>query len=705
MTSDAPASARTRFAGLDGLRAIAVLLVVVYHLFPGFVLRGGFIGVDVFFVISGFLITTLLLREHAHTGRIRLVDFWRRRVRRLLPALALVVTVCATAAWVIGGDVLMRLGEQVLGAFTFSYNWLSIADAADYFGGGTPELFRNFWSLAVEEQFYVVWPLVLPVLLLLPRAWGRVGAVLALAAASAVWMGVVAASGGLTRAYFGTDTHAFGILLGVALAFALVPVLSRPAAALAPAVPVARLAAGWTVVVPQGALQTTDAASRTRVRRATAIVGALAVAGLVAVATAPAATGAAFPVAIVLASVLSAVAIVAAVWPGSAFGPAIDRPLRWVGDRSYGIYLWHWPLLVLAVAATQRTGPEAGFSPWLGLGVLLLTVVAAELSYRFVETPIRRLGFRGAGRALAASLRGTPAARLGALSVVVATGLVVGGTSAAIASSPDETSGEAAVKAGLEALERAKAEESTAPTDAPPSSDSATPTPGEATDAPPTPGPTASASATPPPTSLGPSGQFRGDGAPVLAPVTVTGDQVTAIGDSVMLASAPALLERLPGISIDAAVSRSTWAGPGIVEGLAAGGALRPYLVIALGTNGPVSLEALDAMVAAAGRDRIVVLVNAYGPRDWIPGVNADLSAFAKDRRNVVVADWASAIAPRADLLAGDQIHPGDAGGRVFADVVAAALDQAATDRAQRRYDVRLRFFENLRDNALPRAE
>ena len=692
MTPHAPASTRTRLAGLDGLRAIAVLLVVLYHLFPAFLLRGGFIGVDVFFVISGFLITTLLLREHASTGRLRLVDFWRRRVRRLLPAVALVVTVCASAAWVIGGDVLMRLGEQVLGAFTFSYNWLSIADATDYFGGGAPELFRNFWSLAVEEQFYVVWPLVLPVLLLLPRAWGRIAAVLALGAASAVWMGVVAASGGITRAYFGTDTHAFGILLGVALAFALTPVLSRAATAPpAPAAAPAALTGGWRVVVPSP--RTADAPSLARVRRATGIAGGGALAGLVAVAMLPAAPGGAFPVAIVAASVLSGIAIAAAVWPGSAFGPAIDRPLRWIGDRSYGIYLWHWPLLVLAVAAVQRTGPEAGFSPWIGAGVLVLTVVVAELSYRFVETPVRRLGFRGAGRALAARLRGTPTARLGALSVVVATGLVIGGTSAAIAASPGETSGEAAVQAGLDALERAQAEASASPAPAPPGTDSPPPAPPGTTPPPGPPGPPA------------PPGQYRGDGTPVFAPVTVTGDQVTAIGDSVMLASAPALMERLPGISIDAAVSRSSGAGPGIVEALAAGGALRPYVVLALGTNGPVSLEALDSMVATAGGDRIVVLVNAYAPRDWIPGVNADLEAFARERRNVVVADWAGAIGTQPELLAGDQIHPGDAGGRVFADVVAATLDRAATDRAQRRYDVRLRFSENLRDDPLPRAE
>ncbi|MFN8087145.1 MAG: acyltransferase [Microbacterium sp.] len=139
-----PSSPAPRYAGLDGLRAVAVLLVVVYHLFPSAFLHSGFVGVDAFFVISGFLITSLLLRERAATGRIALRAFWVRRARRLLPALALVVTVSASAAWLVGGDVLVGLGRQVLGAATFSYNWLSIAAGTSYFSagmaGGQPEL-------------------------------------------------------------------------------------------------------------------------------------------------------------------------------------------------------------------------------------------------------------------------------------------------------------------------------------------------------------------------------------------------------------------------------------------------------------------------------------------------------------------------------------------------------------------------------------
>lgn len=680
-----PTTPTPRYAGLDGLRAIAVGLVVIYHLFPPFLLPGGFIGVDVFFVISGFLITTLLLRERAATGRIRLGRFWLRRARRLLPALALVVTVCATTAWIIGGDVLVRLGEQVLGAFTFSYNWLSVAAGADYFAATAPELFRNFWSLAVEEQFYVLWPLVLPLFLLVGSRWARVAAILGLAAASAVWMGIVTAGGGITRGYFGTDTHAFGILLGVAAAFALEPVLNR---APAPA-PVVVLTGGWKVVSPQADL------ARARMRTTTTTVGVASLVVMLVVALVPATpTPATFPGAVLVASLAAVGAVTAAVWPGSAFGPALDRRLlRWVGDRSYGIYLWHWPLLVLAVAAVQQSGPEAGFSPVLGLGVLIVTLVIAELSYRLLETPIRRLGFRGAGRTLLRRLRGNPVRRFGAVTVISAAVLAVGGTSAAIAAAPEAGSAQAVVQAGLDVLEDADRAFTATPVPSAPSAEpSAAPSAPEAVSPAPTPRTTI-------------RGPLASVPVPTFEPVVVTGDQVTAIGDSVMLASAPALLERLPGIAVDAAVSRSSWAGPGMLESLESSGALRRYVVIALGTNGPVDAGSLERMIEIAGRDRLVVLVNAYAPRDWIDGVNADLAAAAQRYPNVVVADWAGAIGGRTDLLAGDRIHPGSAGGEVFADVVADTIESTENERAQRRYELDLRRYESLRSGRLPQAE
>ncbi len=630
-------SPRARYPGLDGLRALAVGVVIVYHVFPQLPVRGGFVGVDVFFVISGFLITSLLLREHDRTGRIRLTGFWQRRARRLLPALAVLLTVCSTAAWFVGGDVLVGLGRQLLGAATFSSNWLMIAGGADYFQAGQPELFRNLWSLAVEEQFYVLWPLLLPLLLLIPGRWTRAAVALVASAGSAVWMAalVAAAASGpagsadVTRAYYGTGTHAFGILLGVALAFVLPAVTDRPR--------------GWML--------------RRDVRIGATVAGAAALATLLAMATLPETpTPLTFPGALAGAALATAIVITSAVWPGTHLGAGLDaQPLRWAGERSYALYLWHWPLLVLLAGGTEAVTWPAG------LVVLGLTIAAAELSYRWVETPIRRHGFRGTAARIGHALTGSARGRTVALAGLTASALMVGGTSAAVAAAPALSSGEAAVAAGAAALrDQAASPERTTP------APTAAPGPPSAADEP----------------GAGPGPADPASAAAVAVP-PVTGDQVTAIGDSVMLASAPGLLERFPGIEVDATVSRSMYAAPDILRDLADAGRLRPYVVLALGTNGPIDADTLAEILGIIGPDRQLVLVTASAPRSWIPGVNDEIAAFARSHRDVQVADWAGAIAPHRDLLAGDEVHPGEAAGRIFADVVGQALAQAQEARAR----------------------
>ncbi len=363
------------------------------------------------------------------------------------------------------------------------------------------------------------------------------------------------------------------------------------------------------------------------------LMGALALGGIVAISLQGGDAAAAFPAASVAASALTAVAIAAAVWPGSRFARVLDAaPLRWIGERSYGIYLWHVPLVVLATAHITGAAPDAGIPVAVGAGVLALTLAAAAVSYRFVEQPVRRLGFRGAVRGVRRGLSGRPARRAATVGTIAVAAVALGGTTAAVAAAPQHTTSQSVVDAGRDALADADA----------------------------TPGPTPHAAPT---------------------PGRVDGSRVTAVGDSVMLASAPGLLEELPGIQVDAAVSRSLWAGADIVEDLAASGALREYVVVGLGTNGSVSAEALRQIVDAAGPDRGIVLVNAYGPREWIPGVNDDLAAFAAGDPRVVVADWAGAIAGHTDLLAGDRIHPGAAGGRVFAGVVDDAIQRLETRR------------------------
>lgn len=608
------ATPSARYSGLDGLRAIAVVTVILFHLTPGAV-QGGYLGVDIFFVISGFLITALLVRERDKTGTIRFREFWRRRARRLLPALVLLVLVSCSVALLAGGNVLIGLGRQVLGAATFSSNWLSIAEGSSYFSEANPELFRNLWSLAVEEQFYLIWPLVILALLVIRSTTVRCIVIGALAVGSTLAMIFIYVPGGdATRVYYGTDTHSFGLAIGAVLALASQQWWATPLE--------------WPRWL-RAALQT---------------AGALAIASLVAASMLlPADADITYQGGLAAVAVLSGIAIAGATMPGSLLGRLLDvRPLRWVGERSYGLYLWHWPIFVLTVALLPSfalVGPSA----WaLGGIALVVTVLASALSYRYLEQPIRKNGFRSSFRSVLSSWPdrtrwarpggwrvAIPRMAAGLLAILIVAGAGVA-TGFSIVQDPGKTDAQSLIEAGQSI-------------------------------------------AAPPQVALP---QTTGD---ELKPAVIPGgDQITAIGDSVMLASAPELTRAFPGISIDAVVSRQLRQAPDLVAALKAEGSLRPTLLLGLGTNGPIDSAVLDRVRATAGPNHQIVVVNVQAPRWWTPGVNTTLSAFALQYRNVELANWQSAIQGNLKLLARDQIHPGDAGGAIYANTVRDALQRLA---------------------------
>jgi len=501
--------------------------------------------------------------------------------------------VCSAAAYFVGGDVLVGLGAQVLGAASFSSNWLYIAQGASYFDASSPELFRNLWSLAVEEQFYLLWPGVLLLVLLVPWRWARIAIVGALAVASALAMALAfTPPDDATRVYYGTDTHSFGLALGAALALLLE---SRFADAAPPsrATRIALPAAGAVALVGLVVMSLTLAVDEPFVTR-----GGLATA-----------------------AALTALTIAGATVTGSWLGRALDvAPLRWVGARSYGLYLWHWPVLVLLIAVLPAGGPW-WVAPLVGLGLVGL---AAWASFRWVERPIMRLGVRAA---VASVLRGrmvTKAAAVGAALALVAS---VGLTGAAIAADPGKSEARLAVEQGQRAVDNFR------------------------------------------PLRPGPNRP---------APLP-SGDQIYAIGDSVMLAASPWLQEAFPGIAIDAEVSRSMWVGPDMVQAAKDAGVLRPILIVGLATNGDVEPSDLDAIESIVGSDTLVVLVNGQAPRDWIPIGNATLADFARRERSVELANWHDAIAPRIDELASDQVHPGGPiTGGIYVNSITDALQRLA---------------------------
>jgi peptidoglycan/LPS O-acetylase OafA/YrhL len=363
----APASPGLRYLpALDGLRAAAVLAVMLYH---GGVtwMRGGYLGVDAFFVLSGFLITALLLSEWRSTHGIGFAHFWARRARRLLPALGLVVLgVILYGAFLAPRYQLDALRDDTLSTLGYVTNWRLILSGQGYFDQfAVPSPLRHAWSLAIEEQFYLVWPLVVYGLCRWLRlSWKTMGFLFAmLAVASAGLMVLLYERAGVTRVYYGTDTRAQALLVGAALA--VVYLARGSAAGERGVVPHRLLSLGALVGVGVTAwLWSTAGDSATWLYQGGYFLAAVAVAAVIASVVRPRPG--------VLGAVLSL------------------GPIRWIGQISYGLYLWHWPLYV--VLTTERTGLDGTPLLLLRIGA---TFAVATASYYLVELPVRRGALRG----------------------------------------------------------------------------------------------------------------------------------------------------------------------------------------------------------------------------------------------------------------------------------------------------------------------
>ena len=345
---------------IDGLRAIAVTAVIFYHL--GFQwIPGGFLGVDLFFVISGYVITRLLLDSIARSGGLDLRGFYKARARRLLPPMVFMIVVTAFYISIWAQDSVKRFLTDTPFSLSGLMNWWLVAKEQDYFEAiGRPPLLQHTWSLAVETQFYLVWPVLL--LIILKRFGKKVIPVAALAIAliSGTALFLVSlqldASSSVSHVYFGTDTHSIGLFLGAALAVS------------------------W---IPQNFKSEVS-------NKAQNFIDFIGVFGLVGILgsfllideSSPTAYKIAFP----LAAVFGAAIITSIVHPASRFAPILqNRVLLWIGERSYAIYLWHWVVFQITRPRVDIDGQD-----WALIALRILVVLAlADISLKLVELPIR----------------------------------------------------------------------------------------------------------------------------------------------------------------------------------------------------------------------------------------------------------------------------------------------------------------------------
>lgn len=606
--------------GLDGLRAIAIIGVLLYHSGVDWV-PGGFLGVDVFFVLSGFLITSLILEEYDRSGRVDFRRFYIRRARRLLPAVFVMLIAVGIAVLLFYRDALSAFREDALATLLYLNNWWYIVVDQSYFESmGRPPLLKHLWSLSVEEQFYLIWPAVA---LVLVRRGGRPlvrRVAIVVAIASTAWMAYLAIRGGYpidadpSRAYFGTDSHIMGLLIGAALATIWRPgrlstTIPRSAQALVTGIGVAMIAtiAGFYLFVGE-------------------FTPWLYRGGFLALA------------------VFTAVLIAAATHPASPLGALLGvGVLRYLGRRSYGIYLWHWPVFMVT-----RPGIDVPWSEPVAFVVrMAVTLVIAEISYRLVEMPIRRGALGNAWHAVrSGASRGvqqivilTAAALTAIVAAVVAIALIVTPGEGRDAIPADVAEAMGLADGGPEVVTIDDASEAVEPIVAD--------TPGGA-DSPET-----------LPVVERTIEEIRAENGPV-----------SVLGDSVVLGARNTITGTIPGARVDAEVSRMPGAFTGRVKKLDRRDKLANVVVLHLATNGVLTEEILrNTLDPLADYERVVV-VNASVPRSWEKPNNAIIDDVAPDYPNVVVADWNKAADGQRDYFVSDGVHLTSQGAAAFADLI-----------------------------------
>ncbi|RRJ67916.1 acetyltransferase [Paenibacillus oralis] len=578
--------------GLDGLRALSVLAVIAYHLKLKWA-EGGLLGVGIFFVISGYLITDQIIMGWKQKGRFRLLEFWIGRVRRLLPAM-FTMLICV-ALWLLFVDTnrLISLKGEFISSFFYVNNWWLIIHQVSYFESfGPPSPIGHLWSLAIEEQFYLIWPIILTIglkhivykrKLLLWMVGATIASVLAMAL-------IYVPGDDPSRVYYGTDTRAFALLVGAVLA----------------------------VIWPSWRLKEKENVSA-EANRFLDMIGLIGICTLfIMIFTSNKFDESLYRGGFLYLSLVTAVVIAVLAHPASRLGKVMGcKPLRWIGVRSYSLYIWHFPIIILSNPDVNMDGSDYTRI----LLQLIATFILASLSFKYIEEPLRR-GKKHRSNDLQLNRDCLSRSRIKpSVPVVLILLLLVFTYWFESLNQTDTIKSVSADHQNIQKDEFIQKE------------------------------------------------PIQPDSGELL----IQSNRITAIGDSVILDAAPFLKELLPGIIIDGKVGRQMRQAEELTNQLEDTGKLGEQVIIELGTNGYFHKKTLISLLNHLS-DKKVILVNTRVPKEWQDSVNELISEAAHMFDNVSVVDWHAASVDKHSYFSQDGVHLSKEGAKYFASLLVDAV-------------------------------
>lgn len=627
---------RRYITGFDGIRTLAVLGVIIYHLMPAS-LQGGYLGVPIFFVVSGYLITDILLQDILSRGHVRIWRFLGHRMRRLYPAF--VTMLLGTTAYItlFQRSLLTNIRATVLTNLVYVYNWFEINHGQSYFdrfNGESP--FTHLWSLSIEGQYYLFWPLVIGILMVIFKKRSRVFWFMMIAAGiSAITMAMLYDPANTNRVYYGTDTRMFAILLGSGLAF----------------------------IWPSRELSA-DIANVNRVT-----LDILGGASLIAIIwmffQMSGQSDFTYRGGMLLFTVLSTVLVATVAHPASHLNRVLTNPLfKYVGQRSYGIYLYQFPVMIFYETKVKNIGDHLLLNSLIEVALIL---IVTELSYRFIENPMRHYDYSRLLVDFKDFLRKPKFNRVTTAIVALTTVLFVI-TAVGFVQQPSKAeankktelqktiaaNSKAADKKNAAALKRQKAAQAAAASSKKVATEKMQTKQAEA--------------------KLN-SKQKQVEKEYDLKPQVVlamANTDLTAIGDSVLLDVSSDLQDVIPGTVVQGRVGRQVTEVPGIINSLKSQGQLAHNVLLNIGTNGTITDDQAEQVVKLIGKDRQIFWVTAHVPtQSWQNQVNAQIAKTAKKHANVHVIDWHGRAQNQSSWFADDNVHPNTTGNRQLTNLIA----------------------------------